>query len=138
MAVLAGGSVALFIIVAAFVYMRSHRATPGVLGRVLRLVALAATAGIAIALLPFTVDDSGAAAGYLLGVPVVVAVVVVVADLTGRAVGVTTAAGALVMLAWGLYLGLGIGPWFLIPAFLLGAAAIATVPSRRAAVSRQT
>jgi hypothetical protein len=138
MAVLAGGLVALFIIVAAFVYMRGHRATHGVLGRVLSLVALAATAGIAIALLPFTVDDSGAAAGYLLGVPVVVAVVVLVADLTGRAVGVTTAAGALVMLAWGLYLGLGIGLWFVIPALLLGAAAIATVPSRRAAVSRQS
>ena len=134
MAVLAGGLVALCIVVAAFVYLRGNGATPGVVGRVLRLLALAATAGIVIALLPFTVDDSGAAAVYLLGVPVVLAVGALAADLAGRAVASTTAVAALLMLGWGLYLGLGIGLWFVIPALVLGAAAIASVPSRRATV----
>jgi hypothetical protein len=128
---IAGALVALFVVVAAVVHLRGHGATPAVFGRALRLLALAATAWITIALLPFTIDDSGAAAGYLLGVPVVVAVGVVVADLAHRAVGITTTVGALVMLVWGLYLGLGIGLWFMIPALLLGAAAVASVPSRR-------
>jgi predicted histidine transporter YuiF (NhaC family) len=100
----------------------------------LRLLAFAATVGIVIALLPSTVTDSGASAGYLLGVPVVAAVGPLVADLAGRAVGITTTVGALVMLVWGLLLGLGIGFWFIIPALLLGMAAVAGISSRRAAV----
>ncbi len=130
-ATIVGGVVALFIAAAALMGFSRNRAAPDAVGRVLRLLAVAATVGIAIALLPFTVEDSGGAAGYLLGVPVVAAVVPLLADLAGRAVTVTTALGALVMLAWGLLLGLGIGLWFAIPALLLGVAAIAGVSSRR-------
>jgi len=137
-ATIVGGVLGLFIAVAAFMYLSRHRATPDSVGRVLRLLAFAATIGIVIALLPFTVADSGASAGYLLGVPVVAAVCPLIADLTGRAVGITTTVGALVMLVWGLILGLGIGSWFLLPALLLGIAVVARISSRRAAVSRQS
>ncbi|SCL19717.1 hypothetical protein [Micromonospora inyonensis] len=134
-AAIVGGVLALFIAVAALMYLSRHRAAPRAVGRVLRLLAFAATIGIAAALLPFTVSDSGASASYLLGVPVVAAACPLVADLVGHAVAVTTTAGALVMLAWGLLLGLGIGLWFLLPALLLGAAVLASIPSRRAAVT---
>jgi len=134
-ATIVGGVLGLFIAVAAFMYLSRHRATPDSVGRVLRLLAFAATIGIVIALLPFTVADSGASAGYLLGVPVVAAVCPLIADLTGRAVGITTTVGALVMLVWGLILGLGIGSWFLLPALLLGIAVVARISSRRAAVT---
>lgn len=135
MAMIVGGVLALFLAVAAFMYLSRHGATPGVVGRVLRLLAFAATAGIAVALLPFTVADSGAAASYLLGVPVVAAVSALIADLAHRAVGITTALAALVMLAWGLILGLGIGLWFILPALILGIAAVATISSRHPTVS---
>jgi hypothetical protein len=134
-ATIVGGVLALFIAVAAFMYLSRHRATPDAVGRVLRLLAFAATIGIAIALLPFTVADSSASAGYLLGVPVVAAACTLIADLTGRAVGITTTVGALVMLVWGLILGLGIGPWFILPALLLGIAVVARISSRRAAAT---
>ncbi|BCL15980.1 hypothetical protein [Micromonospora sagamiensis] len=134
-AAIVGGVVALFVAVAALMYLSRHRAAPQAVGRVLRLLAFAATIGIAAALLPFTVSDSGASASYLLGVPVVAAACPLVADLVGRAVAVTTTIGALVMLAWGLLLGLGIGLWFLLPALLLGAAVVASIPSRRTAVT---
>jgi len=135
MAMIVGGVLALFLAVAAFMYLGRHGATPGVVGRVLRLLAFAATGGIVVALLPFTVEDSGAAASYLLGVPVVAAVSALIADLAHRAVGITTAVAALVMLAWGLILSLGIGFWFTLPALLLGIAALATISSRHATVS---
>ncbi|SCL37371.1 hypothetical protein GA0074692_4644 [Micromonospora pallida] len=135
MATIVGGFLALFVTAAAFMYLSRHRTTPNVVGRVLRLLAFAATAAIVIALLPSTLRDSGASAGYLLGVPVVAAVGPLVADLTGRAVGITTTVGALVMLVWGLILGLGIGLWFVVPALLLGMAAVATIPSRRVAAT---
>ncbi|HEY0696972.1 MAG TPA: hypothetical protein VGD43_04105 [Micromonospora sp.] len=130
-----GAVVALLITVAVVMYVTRHRATPDAVGRVLRLLAFAVTAGIVIALSPFTIADSGASASYLLGVPVAAALGPVVADLTGRAVGITTTIGALVMLVWGLVLGLGIGVWFVLPALLLGMAATAGVSSRRAAVT---
>ena len=132
MATIVGGVLALFIAAAAFVYWSKNAAAPDVVGRVLRLLAFAATVGIAIALLPFTVEDSGAAATYLLGVPVVAAVSALIADLTRRAVAITTTIAALVTLAWGLLLGLGIGLWFVLAALLLAIAAIATISSRRA------
>jgi hypothetical protein len=131
MAAIVGGVLALFLAAAALVYLRGHGGTPGVVGRALRLLAFAATVGIVVALLPFTVEDSGGAAVYLLGVPLLAAVLALVADLTGRAVGVTTTVAALVMLGWGLLLGLGIGMWFTLPALILGIAAIATLSSRR-------
>ncbi|MGK5742900.1 hypothetical protein [Micromonospora sp. URMC 103] len=99
-------------------------------------MAFAVTLGIVVALLPFTVEDSGAAATYLLGVPVVAAAGALVADFAGRAVGITTVVAALAMLVWGLLLALGIGLWFVPPALLLGTAVIVTMPSRRAAPER--
>jgi hypothetical protein len=135
MAAIVGGVLALFLAAAALVYLRGHGGTPGVAGRALRLLAVAATVGIVVALLPFTVEDSGGAAVYLLGVPLLAAVLALVADLTGRAVGVTTTVAALVMLGWGLLLGLGIGMWFALPALILGIAAIATLSSRRPPVT---
>ncbi|XTZ14673.1 hypothetical protein ACQSSU_24850 [Micromonospora echinospora] len=130
-----GAVLALLLAVAAFMHLSRHRAAPDAVGRLLRLLAFAATTGTAVALSPFTVADSGAAAGYLLGVPVGVAVLPLVADLAGRAVGITTTVGALVMLFWALLLGLGIGGWFLLPALLLGAAAVAGISSRGTAVA---
>ncbi|GGO25298.1 hypothetical protein [Micromonospora parathelypteridis] len=135
-ATIVGGLVALFIVAAAFVSLRRRGAAAGSVGLMLRLLAIAATAWIVVALLPFTIDDSGGAASYLLGVPVVAAVCPLIADLTHRAVGVTTTVSALVMLLWGLLLGLGIGLWFVLPALLLGVAAIATMATRHAAVPR--
>ncbi|MFG1868490.1 hypothetical protein [Micromonospora arborensis] len=128
-ATIAGGLVALFIVAAAFVTLRGRGTAPRSVGLIMRLLAVAATAWIVVALLPFTIDDSGAAAGYLLGVPVVVAVCPLIADLTHRAVHITTTVAALVMLVWALILGLGIGLWFVLPAVLLGMAAIATTAS---------
>ncbi|MFF0154083.1 hypothetical protein [Micromonospora sp. NPDC005203] len=135
-ATIAGGVVALFIAAAAFVSLRGRAPASGAAGLLLRLLALAATAWIVIALAPFTIDDSGAAAGYLLGVPVVAAVCPLIADLAHRAVATTTTVGALVMLVWALLLGLGIGLWFVLPALLLGAAAIAAMANRGATVPR--
>jgi predicted secreted protein len=134
MAPIVGGVLALFLAAAAFVYLGRHGPTPRVVGRVLRMLAFAVTVGIVVALLPFTVDDSGAAASYLLGVPLVAAASALVADFANRAVGITTVVAALVMLVWGLILGLGIGLWFIIPALILGIAAVASMSSRRAAV----
>src|SRR5688572_5469080 len=134
-ATITGGVVALFITVAAFVDLRRNGATPGAVGRLLRFLAFAATVWIVVALLPFTIADSGTAATYLLGVPVVAAVGALIADLTHRAVGTTTTVAALVMLMWGLILGLGIGMWFVPPALLLGMAAIATMSSQHVTVS---
>ena len=135
-ATIVGGVLALFVAAAVFIYLGRRRTTPHSVGRTLRLLAFAATLGIAIALLPVTVSDSGASASYLLGVPMVAALLPLVADLTGRAVGITTALGALVMLSWGLILGLGNGVYFVLPALLLGAAAVASIVPRRGTPAR--
>ncbi|MFG2046631.1 hypothetical protein ACGFIW_04280 [Micromonospora sp. NPDC048935] len=136
-ATLVGGLVALFIVATALVRIRRRGAASGSVGLLLRLLAIAATAWIVIALLPFTIEDSGGAISYLLGVPVVAAVCPLVADLTHRAVGITTTVSAVVLLLWALLLGLGVGLWFVLPALLLGMAAIATVPGRGAAVREE-
>jgi hypothetical protein len=134
-ATITGGTLALFIIAAALVNLRKKGATPGAAGRMLRLLAFAVTVAMVVALSPFTIADSGTAAIYLLGVPVVAAVGPLVADRARRAVGITTTVAALVMLTWGLILGLGIGLWFVVPALLLAMAAVATASSRHASVS---
>ncbi|GIJ31556.1 hypothetical protein [Micromonospora sediminimaris] len=130
-AAIVGGGLALFIAVAALVHLGRRRATPYALGRSLRLLALGVTLGLAVAMLPATVSDSGAATGYLLGVPTVVALLPLGAELAGRLVGVATTLAAIVMLAWGLLLGLGDGVYFVIPALILGAAAVASITPRR-------
>ncbi|MET8260423.1 hypothetical protein ACFYPG_23240 [Micromonospora sp. NPDC005553] len=90
---------------------------------VLRWSALAITVLVAAVLVPFTVDDSGAAAGYLLGVPVVAALLPVLAQQTGRLTIVADLVAALVLTGWGLLLGLGIGVAFLPAVILLIASA---------------
>ncbi len=126
-----GVLLALFVAAAAFARLGRRRATPDALGRSLRLLALGVTLGIAVAVLPDTVSDSGVAASYLLGVPTIAALLPLAADLVGRAVGVTTTLAAIVVLAWGLLLGLGDGVYFVIPALVLGAAAVVSVTPRR-------
>ncbi|MGC4851682.1 hypothetical protein ACLQ3F_31005 [Micromonospora sp. DT15] len=93
---------------------------------VLRWSALAITVLVAAVLVPFTVDDSGAAAGYLLGVPVVAALLPVLAQQTGRLTIVADLVAALVLTGWGLLLGLGIGVAFLPAVMLLIASAAGT------------
>ncbi|MGW5555839.1 hypothetical protein ACWER9_01260 [Micromonospora sp. NPDC003944] len=93
---------------------------------VLRWSALAITVLVAAALIPFTVADSGAAAGYLLGVPVVAASLPVLAQRAGRLTLVADLAAALVLTGWGLLLGLGIGVAFLPAVILLIASAVGT------------
>ncbi|MEV5210447.1 hypothetical protein AB0K35_23535 [Micromonospora sp. NPDC053740] len=93
---------------------------------VLRWSALAITALVAAVLVPFTVDDSGAAASYLLGVPVVAALLPVVAQRVGRLTVVADVVAAFVLTGWGLLLGLGIGVAFLPAVTLLIASAAGT------------
>ncbi|WP_433651409.1 hypothetical protein ACQP2C_02035 [Micromonospora zamorensis] len=87
--------------------------------RVVRWSALVITVLVAAALTPYTVDDSGAAASYLLGVPVVAATLPVLAQRIGRLTVVADVVAALIIAAWGLLLGLGIGGAFLPVAVLL-------------------
>ncbi|RAO34024.1 hypothetical protein PSN13_02891 [Micromonospora saelicesensis] len=93
---------------------------------VLRWSALAITALVAAVLVPFTVDDSGSAASYLLGVPVVAALLPVLAQWVGRLTVVADLVAALILTGWGLLLGLGIGVAFLPAVILLIASAAGT------------
>lgn len=102
---------------------------------VLRLSALGITVLVAAVLTPYTVDDSGAAAGYLLGVPVVAALLPLLAQRIGRLAVVADLAAALVITGWGLLLGLGIGGAFLPAVVLLFASAVSTGAARPSATS---
>jgi hypothetical protein len=104
---------------------------PAAADRPLRWAGLALTALVAVILTPYTVEDSGAAAAYLLGVPVVGAAIPVLADLRNTAVTLADAIGAAVVTGWGLLLALGIGMLFLPGAFLLFAALLVRVAARR-------
>ncbi|WP_199435291.1 hypothetical protein [Qaidamihabitans albus] len=64
---------------------------------------------------------------YRLIGPVLAGLAAVIADVTGRAVGILTAVTALVMAAWGLFLAMFLTPYFVSPALPLGAAAIASI-----------
>ncbi|MEU4398180.1 hypothetical protein [Micromonospora orduensis] len=104
--------------------------------RVVRWSALAITVLVAAMLTPFTVDDSGAAASYLLGVPVVAATLPVLAQRFARLARAADLVAALVIAGWGLLLGLGIGGAFLPAAVLLGANAAGAGGSRVAATGQ--
>ncbi|WP_447001943.1 hypothetical protein ACRAKI_19555 [Saccharothrix isguenensis] len=129
-ATVAGACLALFLTAAVLVRLRGRWAVPGTIGRALRWTAVAATVGISVALLPETWSDSGGATAVLLGVPLVAASAVAVADLAGRAVGFVTTVVALLMAGWGLVLGLGPGISFVLPALVLGIAALTSVRPR--------
>lgn len=129
-ATIAGAGLALFLTVAVLIRLRGRWAVPGTIGRALRWIAVAATVGIAVALLPMTVADSGSATAYLLGIPLIAAAAVALADVTGRAIGPVTTVVALVMMAWALLLGLGPGVYFALPALVFGIAALTSVRPR--------
>ncbi|MDG4780814.1 hypothetical protein O7614_14300 [Micromonospora sp. WMMD961] len=109
------GAVAAVLLVGVVVLVRR----PADVRRVVRWSALAITVLVAAALTPYTVDDSGAAAAYLLGVPVVAAVLPVLAQRFGRWAVIADMVAALVIAGWGLLLGLGVGVAFLPAALLL-------------------
>lgn len=134
-AVITGILLGSLIVVAVVVRLNGRWSAPGTGGRALRWFAVAATVAIAVALLPGTLSDSGGATVYLLGVPLLAAAAVAVADVTGRAVGTVTAVAALAMLVWGLLLGLGYGVYFLLPALILAVAVLASVRPRTEAHS---
>lgn len=92
--------------------------------RMLRVAAFALTAFVAAILTPYVILDSGAATSYLLGVPVVAALLPMLATVAGRLVTVADVVGAVVLIVWGLILALGIGAVFLPSAALLLAAAV--------------
>ncbi len=128
-ATITGTGVALFIVAAVFVRLRG-RPTPGsALGRTLRWVALAAAVGIAVAALPAALDGGGIVP-YLLAVPALASLAAVVSDVTGTLVGTTTAAAALLVLGWGVFLASFLTPYFVFPALVLGVAAIASIRPR--------
>ena len=102
--------------------------------RVVRWIALALLAAEAVVLIPYTVADSGAAASYLLGVPVLAALLAVVADLTGHAVTTVDFIAATVVTAWAILLMLGLGVVFLPPAVLLIIAFAGDLSKGRSAV----
>ncbi|WP_033441843.1 hypothetical protein [Saccharothrix sp. NRRL B-16314] len=129
-AAVAGVCVFLFLAVAVLVRLRGRWAVPGTIGRALRWTGVAATVGVGVALLPGLSAEGGSAAAYLLGVPLVAAAAVVVSDLAGRAVAFVTTVVALVMGAWGLVLGLGLGFYFVVPALVFGIAALTSVRPR--------
>lgn len=120
--------VVVFIVTVVF----AMRAGPGGTPRVLRWGALAIAVVAAVVLTPYTVGDSGGAAAFLLGVPVVVAAIPVTIDLlVGRGVLLASWVGAVAVAIWGLLLALGIGAAFLPAALLLIAAAAAEAGRRR-------
>src|SRR5829696_3577206 len=108
---------AVVLLLAAAVTLRRRQSAVGILCR----LALAVTVVLAVLLAPGTASDAGWFAAVLLGVPVVLALAPVLA----RGARPVTTAGAVVMLGWGLLLGLGLGLWFVLPALLLGVAAAA-------------
>lgn len=126
---LVGSCTALFIAAAAFHYLFGRSTTAPLVGRVLRWVAFAGAVGIAVAALPDALGDSGVVP-LLLAVPVLSGAAAVVADATGRAVGVTTAAAALLTLGWGVFLAMFLTPYFVFPALVLGVAAITSIRPR--------
>ncbi|MGC4746754.1 hypothetical protein ACLQ28_13975 [Micromonospora sp. DT201] len=116
------GAIAAVLLVGVLVLVRK----PADPRRVVRWSALTITVLVVAALTPYTVDDSGAAASYLLGVPVVAALLPVLAQRWGRLAGVADVVAAVVIIGWGLLLGLGIGGAFLPAAVLLIASAVGT------------
>lgn len=128
-AAITGICVAFFVAVAALFYLRGRSAAAPLLGRVLSWLAFAGTLGIAIAMLPAALDDSPSVP-YLLAIPVLAALLAVIADVTGKAVAILTGVAALGMLAMGLFFAMFLTPLFLVPVLVLGAAAVAAIRPR--------
>jgi hypothetical protein len=120
------GSLVAVLVVGVVVLVRR----PADRSRVLRWSALAITVLVAAALTPYTVDDSGAAAGYLLGVPVFAALLPVLAQRFGRLAAVADLVATVVIIVWGLLLALGIGGAFLPVALLFLGSAVGSLQAR--------
>lgn len=131
-ATIIGILVALFVAAAAFFYLRGKPAGTQQVGRALTWLAFAGTLGITIAVLPAALDDSPSVP-YLLIVPLLAALLAVIADLTRTAVGVLTGVAALVMLAMGLFFAMFLTPLFLAAALVLAGAAVAAIRPRAGA-----
>jgi hypothetical protein len=123
---LIGVVLALFTTAAAILHLRGRSTPRPTAGRVLRLLAAAATVGIAILALPASLNDGAFAASLVLA-PVLPAAAAVVADVTGKAVGTTTTIAAILMLGWGVFLASFQTPLFVFPALLLGVAALLSI-----------
>jgi hypothetical protein len=132
-----GVVVALFFAAAALLHLRRRSTPTPVAGRVLRWLAAAATAGIAIAALPTSLND-GAVAASLVVAPVLPAAAAVIADVTGKAVGTTTAVAAVLMLGWGVFLASFQTPLFVFPALVLGVAALLSIRPAKQRENRHT
>ncbi|SIR89361.1 hypothetical protein [Micromonospora avicenniae] len=96
---------------------------PAAAQRLVRLAGLVITVLVAAVLTPWTVQDSGAAASYLLGVPVLAATVPMLASRSARLAGIADLVAAAVICGWGLLLALGIGVAFLpvVPLYVVSA-----------------
>ncbi|MER7443398.1 hypothetical protein [Micromonospora avicenniae] len=96
---------------------------PAAASRLVRLTGLVITLLVAAVLTPWTVQDSGAAASYLLGVPVLAATVPMLAGRSARLAGIADLVAAAVICGWGLLLALGIGVAFLpvVPLYVVSA-----------------
>jgi hypothetical protein len=112
------------------VLARDHRRDAARI-RFLRWIGLALAVVPGVLLAPLAIADSGAAASYLLGVPVVAAALPLLAEIAHHAVliATTTALAAIVILAWAVVTALGLGQAYL-PAAL--ALVVATVVQLRA------
>jgi hypothetical protein len=122
-----GGATLAVLVTAAVLVAKRPSETRGIL----RWSSLALTVVVVLLVGPWTVSDSGASALFLLGVPVVAAVIPTVARLAGRESVVADAIGGMVMAAWGVLLGLGIGAAFIPGALLLLIAAGTGVAARQ-------
>lgn len=127
---LVAGCVVLLVALAAAARRRDRAQAPAT---VLRWVALALTAVLCAVLAPDAVSDAGWFTAVLFGVPAALAVVPVLAEVLGRGVAPATTVSAVLMLGWGLLLGLGLGVYFVLPAILLGVAAVVSAGTGRAA-----
>ncbi|MEO3742923.1 hypothetical protein [Plantactinospora sp. B5E13] len=96
-----------------------------------RRAVLTITILVAIALLPLTVRDSGSAASFLLGVPVLAAAIPALAQRLGVRTGFVDLGAAVVIGGWGLLLALGgLGIAFL-PSALLSLVGATQHPATR-------
>lgn len=134
-ATLTGACIAVFVLAAGFIYLRRTAAPRGFAGSGLRWLALAATLAIAIATAPTAMDDRSGLIWFV-GVPVLIALLPVAADATARGVGIVTGAAAVAMLFVGLFLAMLLTYYFVVPALILGVAALVSIPPRVGTESR--
>lgn len=129
--------VAVFIAAAGLVYLLARSAPWRMAARVLRWTAFAATLGIAIVLSVPVLSEPGGdlVSGFivLLAVPLFIALLPLISDAAQRSVRTVTTVAAVLMLGWGLVLGLGAGFYYVYPAMFLGGAAVASILPRHAA-----